>query len=114
MRRARQVSRVLFVAFGLSGVLTPGTALSAGDVERGVQIYRACVACHALEPGLHLTVPSLGGIWNRPAGKAEGFSRYSDALRGTGFPWDAVALDGWIADPQSMIDGTSMTFPGPT
>ena len=110
--RAPNIGRILVIAFGLSGVLTPLAAFAAGDVERGAQVYRSCVACHALEPGLHLTGPSLGGIWNRPAGEAEGFSRYSDGLHGAGFPWDAVALDAWLADPQAMIEGTSMTFPG--
>lgn len=112
LRRGLNIKRALVIVFGLSGVLSPGAALAAGDVERGAQIYRSCVACHALEPGLHLTGPSLGGVWNRPAGEAEGFSRYSDALRGAGFAWDAVALDAWLEDPQAMIEGTTMTFPG--
>lgn len=104
--------RTLLIVFGLSGTLPAGAALAAGDLERGAQIYRSCVACHALEPGLHLTGPSLGGVWNRPAGEAEGFGRYSDALRGAGFPWDPAALDAWLENPQAMIEGTSMTFPG--
>lgn len=106
--------RALLIAFGLSVTPPPGPALAAGDVERGAQIYRSCVACHALEPGLHLTGPSLGRVWNRPAGRAEGFARYSDALRDAGFPWDAVALDAWLEDPRAMIEDTSMTFPGIT
>ncbi len=112
LRRGLNIKRSLVIVFGLSGALSPGAALAAGDVERGAQNYRSCVACHALEPGLHLTGPSLGGVWNRPAGEAEGFSRYSDALRGAGFAWDAVALDAWLEDPQAMIEGTTMTFPG--
>lgn len=103
---------LVVVILGLSGALSPGVALAGGNIERGAQIYRSCVACHALEPGLHLTGPSLGGVWNRPAGQAEGFSRYSDALRGAGFPWDAVALDAWLTNPRAMIAGTAMTFPG--
>lgn len=106
------MKRVLATLAGLAGVLSPLSALAGGDVERGAQIYRSCVACHALEPDLHLTGPSLAGVWNRPAGKAEGFTRYSDALRGAGFPWDATALDTWLESPRAMIVGTSMTFPG--
>jgi len=30
-----------------------------GDAKRGAAVYRACGACHSLEPGLHLTGPSL-------------------------------------------------------
>jgi cytochrome c len=39
--------------------------LAAGDAKRGAQVYRACVACvacHALEPGLHLSGPSLADL----------------------------------------------------
>lgn len=102
---------LVFLAI-LMGIASPSSALAAEDVMRGAQVYRACVACHALEPGLHLTGPSLGGVWNRPAGRVEGFTRYSDALRGAGFPWDRVALDAWLANPKTMIEGTSMVFPG--
>lgn len=111
MSLGRRIKRVLRMASLLTPLL-PGVGLAAGDVERGAQIYRSCVACHALEPGLHLTGPSLGGVWNRPAGEAEGFGRYSDALRGAGFAWDAVALDAWLEDPWAMIEGTSMMVPG--
>jgi cytochrome c len=90
----------------------PVLAHAAGDPVRGAEIYRVCVACHALAPGLHLTGPSLGGVWMRAAGAAEGFARYSPALRGAGFSWDSAALDAWLADPQAMLPGTTMAFPG--
>ena len=64
------------------GAAAPATAQGGGDIARGAQLFRACAVCHALEPALHLTGPSHAGVWNRPAGRAEGFSRYSEALRG--------------------------------
>lgn len=48
----------------------------------------------------------------RLAGRAEGFTRYSDKLRDADFPWDAATLDAWLADPQAMIEGTRMAFRG--
>ena len=93
-------------------VAAPALARAEGDPVRGAEVYRACVACHALAPGLHLTGPSLGGVWQRPAGTAEGFVRYSPALRDAGFSWDGAALDAWLADPQAMIPGTTMAFRG--
>ena len=75
------MKHLLIVLIITAGVASHSAAAAEGDVVRGAQVYRACVACHALEPGLHLTGPSLGGVWNRPAGRAEGFTRYSDALR---------------------------------
>ena len=49
-----------------------GTAVTAadGDPKRGAQVYRACLACHALEPGLHLSGPSLGNVIGRAAGNS--------------------------------------------
>jgi len=87
-------------------------AFPDADLIRGAPQYRSCLACHALEPGLHLTGPSLGGLWNRSAGEAEGYNRYSDALMNAGFTWDATSLDAWLENPQAMIAGTTMTFRG--
>lgn len=106
------MKHLLIVLTLTAGLVSPSVAASEGDVARGAQVYQACVARHALEPGLHLTGPSLGGIWNQPAGLAEGFTRYSDVLHDAGFPWDAGALDAWLTNPQAMIEGTSMVFRG--
>lgn len=94
------------------GIFMAEPAFAEGDVTRGGNLYRACVACHSLEPGLHLTGPSLTGVWGRPAGSVKTFSRFSDALQGAGFPWDAAALDAWLEDPDQMIEGTTMSFRG--
>jgi cytochrome c len=83
-----------------------------GDPQRGAEVYRACVSCHALAPGLHLSGPSLEGVWGRQAGTAEDFGRYSEGLKQAGFEWNAAALDGWLKDPQEMIPGNYMTFRG--
>jgi cytochrome c len=102
------------LSVGLTAVLltAPVLAHAEGDPVRGAEVYRACVACHALATGLHLSGPSLGGIWLRPAGAAPGFVRYSPGLRGAAFPWDEAMLDTWLADPQAMIPGTTMAFRG--
>lgn len=106
----------LFTRLALLAVLavasaTPAEAAEA-DPKRGAEAFRACVACHALEPGLHVTGPSLDGFWGRTAGGAEGFGRYSRGLKEAGFEWNAAALDGWLADPAAMIPGTYMVFEG--
>lgn len=104
----------VFAAVALVGLYTTSHALADGDPTRGAQHYRACVACHALEPGLHLSGPSLGNVFERKAGKAEGFVRYSDGLKTADFTWNAAALDGWLKDPAAMIPGTYMVFQGIT
>src|SRR3546814_3453425 len=55
---------------------------------------------------------SLAGLWQGPAGKVEGFARYSTGLRSADFDWDAAVLDAWLADPRAMIPDTRMVFRG--
>jgi len=88
------------------------TAAAAGDPKRGAQAFQACMACHSVQPGQHLTGPSLAHIWNRKAGTVEGFLRYSDALKRTDIVWNEATLDKWLANPEQFVAGTSMTFPG--
>jgi cytochrome c len=85
---------------------------AAGDAEAGAQVFQTCAVCHTLEPGVHRTGPSLAGVFGREAGAAEGFHRYSDALRSAGLVWREDTLDGFLADPQAFLPGNRMTLPG--
>jgi cytochrome c len=85
---------------------------AAGDAEAGAQVFQTCAACHTLAPGEHRTGPSLAGVFGREAGAAEGFHRYSDALRSAGLVWREDTLDGFLADPQAFLPGNRMTFRG--
>ena len=89
-----------------------GVALGAADVERGAQIFGQCMACHSVKPGEHLTGPSLAHVWSRKAGTAEGFMRYSDAMKRADVTWSESTLDKWLSDPKRFLPGNSMTFPG--
>jgi cytochrome c len=66
---------------------------SGVDTKNSRQVYRMCVSCHSMVPGRHLTGPSLSGIWGRKAGTAEGFTRYSDALKSSEVVWTAESMD---------------------
>jgi cytochrome c len=93
--------------------MTAGLAQAQdGDAQRGGRVYRACVGCHSLVPGVHLTGPSLAGALGRRAGEVDGFNRYSAALKGSELTWDADTLNPWLAGPEAMIPGTYMVFPG--
>jgi cytochrome c len=98
---------ILFAIF-----LFPSLAAAEGDPMRGGQAFRACVACHALEPGVHLSGPSLGGFIDRAAGTADGYSRYSPELKAAGFEWTTPVLNAWLEDPERMVPGTYMSFRG--
>lgn len=102
------------LACGSLAVLPIAAAFAqAGDAERGARVFaQQCAACHAVEPGRHLTGPSLDGVWHRQAGKAPGFVRYSDALRRAEFAWTEKALDDWLRDPAGLVPGNQMTFRG--
>jgi cytochrome c len=85
---------------------------AAGDAEAGAQAFQTCAACHTLEPGVHRTGPSLAEVFGREAGTAEGFQRYSDALRLADLVWREDTLNGFLADPQAFLPGNRMTFRG--
>lgn len=84
----------------------------SGDPTAGARTYRVCTACHSLQPGVHLSGPSLAGLWGKPAAAIAGFSRYTKALREADLTWDAATLDAWLDRPDRVAPGTSMTFRG--
>jgi len=87
-------------------------AFAAKDIERGALVFRSCLACHTTEAGRHLTGPSLAGLWGRKAGTAEGYQRYSEALKSSQLIWNERALDAWLRNPQKLVPGNAMRFPG--
>ena len=102
----------LTALLALATLAAAGTTRAEGDPARGGQLYRACVACHSLQTGVHLTGPSLASLWDRTAGRADGFIRYSAGLAGAGFRWNEDTLNAWLADPAAMLPGTYMAFRG--
>lgn len=100
-----------FVA-ALAALWISPVALAAGNAERGAQAFRACAGCHSLVTGDHRTGPSLAHVWGRRAGTAEGFHRYSDALRASTVVWNEQTLDAWLRDPAAFIPGNAMAFRG--
>ncbi|MBI3530218.1 MAG: cytochrome c family protein [Betaproteobacteria bacterium] len=100
-----------FLFFVLS-MLFGGITFAAGDPTHGIAVFRACIACHSVEPDEHMTGPSLAHLWGRKAGTAGGFTRYSDALKHANVVWDERTLDQWLRDPAKFIPHNDMTFPG--
>jgi cytochrome c len=87
-------------------------ALVEGDRARGARAFGACAACHSMEPGRHLTGPSLASVWGRNAGSAQGFARFSPALKNSRIVWNESSLDAWLADPGKAVPGNYMQFRG--
>jgi cytochrome c len=108
MKRFRSVTTAALVFAAISA---PASA-QTGDIARGERVFRTCVACHSLEANRNMTGPSLAELWNRKAGGLPSFNRYSQELKSSGMVWNETTLDAWLADPQHVIPGNTMTFPG--
>jgi len=97
---------------GVSTLVWGCAALAAGDAKHGAALFRQCMACHSTEAGEHLTGPSLAHVFGSKAAAADGFERYSDALKRAGVTWNESTLEAWLADPERFVPGNYMTFPG--
>jgi nitrite reductase (NO-forming) len=82
-----------------------------GDREQGRQVYRKCQACHSLEAGKNSVGPTLAGIIGKKAASDPDYA-YSPALRASGLTWDVATLNQYLLDPQKLVPGNKMPFPG--
>jgi nitrite reductase (NO-forming) len=82
-----------------------------GDALAGRQVFKKCQACHSLDPGKTILGPSLAGIVGRKSGAEPGFN-YSPAMKQAALTWDAATLDSYLMDPQKIVPGNRMPFPG--
>lgn len=89
-----------------------GAAMADGDPAKGEKIYKKCKTCHSLEAGKSKIGPSLAGVMGRTAGTAEGFKKFSKAMKESGVVWSEETLGTFLADPKGTIPGNKMTFPG--
>lgn len=103
------------VATVVALVLLSGGAGSAepspAAVDPGARQFNKCAACHALEPGVHKSGPSLAGLAGRRAGAAPGFA-YSAAMQGSGVVWSRATLSAFLEKPAQFVPGTVMPFAG--
>ena len=89
--------------------------LATASPERGKKIFRTCSACHAVEANApHGVGPSLWAVIGRAVASAEGFERYTPAMRSFGGTWSPERLDRYLHRPMSEVEGTTMVFPGIT
>jgi cytochrome c len=94
-----------------SNVNRPGSSSSSGDPKVGEVIFKQCAACHSLDPDTNKQGPTLAGLFGRHAGTVEDFN-YSAANKNSGIVWDEDMLRKYLANPQSVVPGTKMTFTG--
>jgi len=70
-----------------------------------------CAVCHSTEPGIDKLGPSLAGVVGRPSASLKEYP-YSDAMEKAGVTWTKLVLDKYLTNPQAMVKGTKMLFPG--
>lgn len=88
----------------------PPAALT-GDAAAGRQVFRKCQACHSLDAGKNGLGPSLAGIVGEKAAAVPGYN-FSSAMKASNLTWDEATLDAYLADPQKVVPGNKMPFPG--
>jgi len=87
-------------------------AAAAQDVAKGEISFHKCLPCHSIGPDAQNKIgPVLNGLDGRHSGSVAGFS-YSDANKNSGVVWSEATFKQYIKDPQAMIPGTKMIFPG--
>ncbi|OKO84241.1 nitrite reductase [Bradyrhizobium sp. NAS80.1] len=96
---------------------TPAAAVATsqpamtGDAAEGRQVFRKCQACHSLDAGKNGVGPSLAKIVGEKAGDVPGYN-FSPAMKASNLTWDAATLDAYLTDPQKVVPGNKMPFPG--
>ena len=90
---------LIVLGFGLS--VTP--ALASGDVAAGEKVFKKCKACHVVDAEKHKTGPHLVNIMGRTAGSADGFKKYSDAMKSSGIVWNEETLDAYLENPKAYV-----------
>jgi cytochrome c len=102
--------RLCLLASTLSAAVV--SSALAQDAAAGQKLFIVCRACHQIGPGAKNGVgPELNGVVGRKAGSVPDY-QYSEANKSSGLTWDAPTLERYLANPQQVVPGTKMTFPG--
>jgi cytochrome c len=94
---------------GFRGDDTQPDPLAAYKDDPGAQVFRACIACHTLEPdGGNRAGPSLHGVFGRRLATAAGYD-FSPALRTLDIVWNAETIARLFElGPNAYTPGTKM------
>jgi cytochrome c len=85
-----------------------------GDPVKGKAVFKKCLACHRVETPTNLVGPHLQGVVGRKAATVAeyNYSPVMQARREGGLVWSEANLAAYLADPQAIVPGTKMVFPG--
>lgn len=95
-------------------LLATGPAHADGDVPKGEQVFKKCMACHTVSEKTNKVGPHLVGIVGRPVASVEGYA-YSEAMKAHGAGgavWDEAALQAYLENPKAIVAKSKMAFAG--
>ncbi|MDB6169601.1 MAG: sulfite dehydrogenase (cytochrome) subunit SorB [Verrucomicrobia bacterium] len=103
--------RPQFLAFAmLAASPLPAQIAPTPEVAAGREAFKACLACHDSTQAQR-TGPDLRNVVGRVSGQAPGF-RFGRAMKKARLPWNEANLDRFLADPQAVVPGNLMPYPG--
>ena len=104
---------ISFLCGDAAGDASLDQRLAAASPERGPAIFGVCRACHIVEEeAAHTVGPNLWGVVGRPVASAEGYDRYTPAMKSYGGVWTPERLDRYLRHPMTEVEGTTMVVPG--
>lgn len=106
--------KAAYAAAVISFLATP--AFAAGDAAKGAQVFKKCMACHAVDKEQNKVGPHLVGIVGRKAGAVANF-KYSKSVMDAGaggLTWTEDNIAKYLKDPKDFIKGNKMAFAGLT
>ena len=95
-------------------LLAAGPAQAEGDVAKGEQVFKKCMACHTVNDKTNKVGPHLVGIVGRPVASVEGYN-YSESMKAhaaTSAVWDEAALQAYLENPKAIVAKSKMAFAG--
>ena len=95
-------------------LLVAGAAQADGDVAKGEQVFKKCMACHTVNDKTNKVGPHLVGIVGRPVASVEGYN-YSESMKAhaaTSAVWDEAALQAYLENPKAIVAKSKMAFAG--
>ena len=109
------MKRIAAIVVGLA--LLTGPAFADGDPQKGQTVFKKkCFACHKVGEGAKPGIgPVLNDLFGRQAGTAEGFAKFTGAMKAAGadgLVWDADRLRDYLPAPRDYVTGTTMFFAG--
>jgi cytochrome c len=74
--------------------------------------FAVCSACHESTADARPSLgPNLFGVGGRKAGSVADYD-YSPAMKSSGVTWTADTLQAFIVDPNKVVPGNKMDYPG--